>query len=342
MERIVKTFEEFITESFWGDIHKRSIGDEVRSEDGTIIGKTEDGTSLVLGVNASSDGTVVEFDDDPILRFGDNLYVAIVSDDNTDVFYAFDEDKDINDGDGNMTRCFEVDSSLRTKYDFKPLRAIIQTIKNEDLFWDDDLFFEFDVDVRYKWTTVDIRDDERFRLFYDRNDAIEYAVEREIKGLEESLIEEEDVERWIDIHGYDIFDTDWFEDATRELQEFYYDDRDEDDIINDLLDAGIIEDSEEYFELDEDGNIDHTQPKFDYRDYKDKYVDNVMKDIDNYVEYYIENNDIDDNVKNHIDFDKLARSAVKIDGPELAIAGYDGVEREETVDGTTYYIYREK
>ena len=83
-----------------------------------------------------------------ILEFGRKLYVAIISDGKTDYYYALDGGKDLEDGDGNMTKCFEVDSTLRTEYDFKPLKAFIQDVDNNDIEWDDDVFFDLKISMR--------------------------------------------------------------------------------------------------------------------------------------------------------------------------------------------------
>ena len=50
--------------------------------------------------------------------------------------------------------------------------------------------------------------------------------------------------------------------------------------------------------------------------------------------------DVREKIEDYIKYDRLAQLIVEADGPESTIASYDGVEREETVDGQTYYIYR--
>ena len=111
------------------------------------------------------------------------------------------------------------------------------------------------------------------------------------------------------------------------------------DAIDALLSREIIEDTEEYFDLDEDGEIDHTLPKFDYQDYKDEYVEKSMEDLGDFVDEYVLRFGYD-GIEEYIDFDKVGEMYVDIDGPAHWLAYYDGVEIEETVDGQTYYIYR--
>lgn len=336
-ENFVQKMSDFLDESVWNDIRRRGNG-EIKKEEGTKIGTSEDGQPIVLGSSASSDGTLVQFDGEYILRFGNNLYVAIVSDGDTDSYYALDGGMDLADGDGNMSKCFEADSSLREEHDFKPLRALIQSIDNNDTEWDDDSFWDLNVDVRSKWIEFELPDT-KYRLFFDRDVAVSYAIDLEENLLDEEKPSEEDIERWRNMFGTGWFDEDWFNDCLQEYYESTYDDLNEEDAIEELLRREIIEDTEEYFDLDEDGEIDHSLPKFDVQDYKDQYVEKRMGEIDDYVEEYIFQLGTEE-IENHINTRKLAEKIIETDGPESMIAGYDGVEREEEIDGITYYIYR--
>ena len=103
--------------------------------------------------------------------------------------------------------------------------------------------------------------------------------------------------------------------------------------------VNVIEDSEDYFGLDDDGDIDHSMPKFDYQDYGDVYAEKYIENINDVIDEFISNFGYD-GIENYIKYDRLAKLIVEADGPESTIASYDGVEREETVDGQTYYIYR--
>ena len=90
---------------------------------------------------------------------------------------------------------------------------------------------------------------------------------------------------------------------------------------------------------DEDGEIDHTLPKFDYQDYKDKYVEKSMEDLGDLVDEYVFRFGYD-GIEEYIDFDKVGEMYVDIDGPAHWLAYYDGVEREQRIDDVIYYIYR--
>ena len=346
-ENFIKSMSEFINESTWGSIRNRVNGEEVRKEQGVKIGQTDDGEKLMLSSAAFTDGDIVDFDGESIVRFGNDIYVVILSDGDTDSYYAFDNRMDISGGEGNMSKCFEADSSLREEYDFKPLRALIQTIENNDTEWYDDSFWDLTVDVRTKWIDFTIVRDTEYRLFFDRDDAIEYAIDSEERLFDEMDFsqpytydsEESCIKHYYDLFGTEWFDKDWFKDALQESYEFSYDDYGEERCIEELIKHKIIEDTEEYFDLDEDGEIDHTLPKFDVQDYKDQYVEKMMGEIDDYVEEYISQCG-EEEIKDHINTRRLAELCIEKYGPGPTISGYDHVEREEEIDGTTYYIYR--
>lgn len=333
-ESVIESCSDFLNESVWGGMLDRGEG-EVKKEDGRLIGKLEDGTRLILSNTAFADGDLVDFDGENVYNIWGNIHIAIITDGEADYYYAFDNNIDPEDSDGNMTKCFETDSSLRTDYDLKPLIAIIQAMDD----WDDDCFFDMDISVYEKHIDFEPSRWISYVLYFDRDDAIEDAISLEEELLDSMDISREDIDRWKSYFGNDFIDEDWFKEVYEEMDKSYYDELDEDDAIEELLRYEIIEDSEEYFGLDEDGEIDHTQPEFDYKDYRDKYVEKRMDDIDDFVEQYIFDFGID-GVKNQIDIHKLAELIVNKDGPESTIASYDSVEREEEVDGTTYYIYR--
>ena len=139
--------------------------------------------------------------------------------------------------------------------------------------------------------------------------------------------------------GDDFLDEKSMETDLKDSMESYYNDLDEDDAIEELLRYNVIEDTEDYFGLDEDGDIDHSIPKFDYQYYGDVYAEKYIENINDVIDEFISNFGYD-GIENYIKYDRLAKLIVEADGPESTIASYDGVEREETVDGQTYYIYR--
>ena len=60
------------------------------------------------------------------------------------------------------------------------------------------------------------------------------------------------------------------------------------------------------------------------------------RQLNNYIDECLE---IPDNIRPYFDEEKWKRDA-RMDGRGHIISSYDGCEYEETVEGTTYYIYR--
>ena len=345
-----------ITESIWSDIQDRSMGKTVKKEDGMIIGQLEDGTKLIMSNEAWTDGgELVDFGGSNIYTFnesGEEVYIAVINEGDTDVYYRYDEDSE---NVANMIRCFEADESLRTNNDFGMLRALM----NQDE-WDNDDFDELEVSIEGNYENFEFSGFE-FIIYDDidkaKDDAVEDAINIEketLEGLKNELsqkylssTESENIRKrfhsFIDNIrnncGNDGFDEDELKGVFEESFEFDYDNLDEEDAIDVLLRWEIIEDTEEYFDLDEDGEIDHTLPKFDYQDYKDKYVEKSMEDLGDFVDEYVLRFGYD-SIEEYIDFDKVGEMYVDIDGPAQWLAYYDSVEREQRIDDVIYYIYR--
>ena len=334
-ENVIKSCTDFIGESAWGDMMRRGSGEQIRSDEGRIIGTLEDGTRLILSNEAFADGDLVDFDGSNIYIFNESgdepTYVSVISDGKTDVYYKYDEDLE---DPVNMVRCFEADSTIRSINDFGSLRAIM----NQDE-WDNDYLNGLNVKVKNHSVDFNLNQWCEFSVYEDRDWAIEDAKEYEEDFLDSEVFTKEGVERYRRVLGDDFLDENQIKEDLKESQESYYDDLDEDDAIDELIRRKIIEDTEDYFEVDEDGDIDHSQPKFDYNDYKDAYVEKYIDNINDYIDEYISNFGYD-GIESYIDKRKLAEKIIESDGPESIIAGYDNVEREERIDYITYYIYR--
>lgn len=355
-ESVIESCSDFLNESLWTDIQSRSAGDTIKKEEGRIIGTLEDGTKLIISNDAFSDGELVDFDGSNIYTFNESgnepIYVAVISDENTDVYYKYDEDsEDV----ANMVRCFDADESLRTNNDFGMLRALM----NQDE-WDNSDIDNLEVSIIDNYVKFDFSGVE-FIIYDDidkaKDDAVESAIEIEkesLEGLKNELSQKyisstesknirERFHKFIDnirnICGNDGFDEDKLKDTFEESFEYDYDEFDEEDAINALLSKEIIEDTEEYFNVDEDGDIDHSLPKFDYQDYKDKYVEKSLEDLDDFVDEYVFRFGYD-GIEEYIDFDKVGEKYVDNEGPGNWLAGYDSEDREQRIDDVTYYIYR--
>ena len=323
-----------ITESIWSDIQDRSMGN-VRKEDGMIIGQLEDGTKLIIPNEAWEEGgKLVDFGGSNIYTFdesGDKCYIAVINEGDTDVYYRYDEDsEDV----ANMIRCFEADVDLRKNNDFGALKAMM--MQNE---WDNGDFDDLDVDVLSDYVSIRVGQSYEFAIYEDRDKAIDYAISLEKDLLDSDVFTEGSVTRFRNILGDDFLDEKSMESDLKDSMESYYNDLDEDDAIEELLRYNAIEDTEDYFGLDEDGDIDHSIPKFDYQDYGDVYAEKYIENIGDVIDEFISNFGYN-GIENYVNYDRLAQLIIETDGPESVIASYDGVEREETVNGQTYYIYR--
>lgn len=323
-----------ITESIWSDIQDRSMGN-VRKEDGRIIGQLKDGTKLIMPNEAWTDGgELVDFGGSNIYTFnesGEEVYIAVINEGDTDVYYKYDEDSETV---ANMIRCFEADESLRTNNDFGMLRALM----NQDE-WDNGDFDDLDVDVLSDYVSIRVGQSYEFTIYEDRDKVINYAISLEKDLLDSDVFTEGSVTRFRNILGDDFLDEKSMESDLKDSMESYYNDLDEDDAIEELLRYNVIEDTEDYFGLDEDGDIDHSIPKFDYQDYGDVYAEKYIENIGDVIDEFISNFGYN-GIENYVNYDRLAQLIIETDGPESVIASYDGVEREETVNGQTYYIYR--
>lgn len=88
--------------------------------------------------------------------------------------------------------------------------------------------------------------------------------------------------------------------------------------------------------------IDEAQEKIDDDDYlvltDEEADDKREEELDNYLEDCIYP-ELQENLKQYFD-DESRKSDARYDWRGHSIASYDGNENEETVNGTTYYIYR--
>ena len=335
-ESFIKTCSDFLEESIWSDMQDRSSGETVKKEDGRIIGQLEDGTKLVMSNDAWADGgELVEFDEGNIYTFdesGDKIYVAVMENpQNRDVYYRYDEDsEDV----VNMIECFETDDDLRKSNEFGVLKAIMR--QNE---WDDGDFDDLDVKVGRDYVEITVGQSYEFAVYEDRDKVIDYAIDLEKNLLKSSTFTKDVVTRFRNILGDDFLDEKSMETDLKDSMESYYNDLDEDDAIEELLRYNVIEDTEDYFGLDEDGDIDHSIPKFDYQDYGDVYAEKYIENIGDVIDEFISNFGYN-GIENYVNYDRLAQLIIETDGPESVIASYDGVEREQRIDDVTYYIYR--
>lgn len=108
------------------------------------------------------------------------------------------------------------------------------------------------------------------------------------------------------------------------------DDYDTEEQSEALIKYGLVEKTEEYFELD------YNSPLFDDDDYSDEFGEKMSEDYT-----------VDDEIFNssgilyhyYYDLRKLAELCVDVDGPEKELSTETGEEYEVSVDDETFYIY---
>ena len=326
-----KDLPKSLNESVWSEVQSQAAGDTIKAEDGTLVGSLPDGTNLVIPPGYTIDGEIVKFDDGIAYQLDDDITIVVVNKDGTDTYFRYDEDAETV---ANLIESFTADDSLRNENEFGALKAVIQTAEwygGEEL---DGL--EVDLYSRYSRFTSG---NEEYILFDDHDNAEEYAY-NSLRDTIDGISDSTTVKRWYNLFGDDVFNVKDIEQAMRERFDSWYDDYIEfGDAVENLIKLGIVEETDEYFEVDEDGDVDTELPKFDPEDYREAFIEKQMDDIDDVVYELISDLGYSE-LGNYLDYDKLTEEILKTDGIGSEIASYDGEEREVDVDGTTYYIYR--
>lgn len=141
-------------------------------------------------------------------------------------------------------------------------------------------------------------------------------------------------------------DTDWFEDAYREMYESYsYDIEYESDdvygnrLVRECYEAGLIDDDD--FGVDENGDVNYEDCLLDTDDLATRLTDYLVDTVDDFVEQYkfeFGEEQLSEVVKryNLVDWDAVIEETKELDGRGSMLAGYDGIE----IDYDDYYIYR--
>ena len=126
------------------------------------------------------------------------------------------------------------------------------------------------------------------------------------------------------------------EGMTREEALEIIEDYDNDEFIDQLLSFGLIEETEDYFELD------YSSPKFDEDEKIEEMAEKMKDDIDDPIDEYISN--FGELYSSFYDLDKLAEEIVDCDGIAHFLSNRDEEGYEVEIDDedgteTTYYCY---
>ena len=308
----------------------RTSNGGVRREDGEVIGKTDDGKNIIVSSDLLAFGKPIYFGDLPYMYVEDyDGYIVCLNSGNNDCICTIDNDEDSNKA--NVVELFTCSTSLREK-EFGPLLAVMEC-------WGIDNFDDLgSADIKDYRDHMKIETNGReFLIFFDHDDAYELAVESTKDHLDGNLTRSE-LKRFYEFFGDDFLDVDGMEEELRYSYESMFDDFEEDDAIEELIRLNIIKETEDYFDVDEDGDVDTTMPKFDYGDYKDEYVDKMMDGIFNVADEFTTNFGYE-SLEQFTDYDKLSRLIVDDDGVGNSIASYDGEENHYVINGEEYYVY---
>lgn len=195
----------------------------------------------------------------------------------------------------------------------------------------------------------DIKEGYRENIFEVDEGSREYLVVTEDEAREEakesilSLIDDLGLQSFtksaIDYIVDNFVDRDWFEDALRELEESYVEDIEEETygqdkyanrLIEELVDAGILDD-EDLVPEDEDDEDSLLTYDGDLDSLKEEYVEHLLYGAGDPVEYYIDNFGHEDfkdvcEQNNLIDWDAVADYCIDEDGIAHNLSTYDGKE----------------
>lgn len=197
---------------------------------------------------------------------------------------------------------------------------------------------------------VDGYDDDIFEC-----NGAEYAVLTDSEA-DEAVVDE--IENSIDDLGLEAFtpsfqdwiienaidNPSWFEEALQEDMEYYVDNMDEEELINELLERGYLsEDDVHYEEDDEDMEHPLINDENKLQDARESYTSWLVEDAGDAYDWYKRNfgeNQVRDLIKNGeigLDCETIADEATSWDGRGHFLSWYDGQEIELEDD---LYAYR--
>lgn len=326
-ESFIKNYDEFVNETVFGDMLKRSYSDTSRKEDGRFVATIKDVGTLTISPDYYT-SQIVEFDGNPYIYIEDiDAYVVVFENGS---YFRFDPD--IDDG-PTLVPYFNAPHKL-----IDSNFAQIRILASECNYTAED-FDDVDIVFTDEYAYVTLTSGEEYFIFDDEDVATEHAINDTKDLLESYKPGKDDFNRWRGLFGDDFLDVDGINDALKESFETYIDDLDYEDKIEEFINCELIEKTEEYFGVDEDDEIDIWDTKFDEDEMSEKYVENRMNQVLDPVEEMEFQYGIEELIE-YIDYDKLAELCVNMDGRGNSIASYDSKEIEVSFEGTYYYIYR--
>lgn len=109
-------------------------------------------------------------------------------------------------------------------------------------------------------------------------------------------------------------------------------DYDEDELISNMIEYGVVDKSEDYF------NLDYTSPKFNIYEMKENFKESILESgVESMVDVFL--SDFRKLDSSYCDFDKLAELEIDLNGCGNWISSYDGEEYFCEIDDDEYFCY---
>lgn len=134
------------------------------------------------------------------------------------------------------------------------------------------------------------------------------------------------------IVGNAIDNSEWFDEALEEDMNYYVDDLSDDEVVENAIDYGVIDEDDAYVE-DEDGN-EEINPDLDIEDLGEKLVQALIDEQDDAYTWYVDSfgeKSVRDLIKDGtltLDYQAIADEVISWDGRGNSLASYDGDEIE--------------
>lgn len=346
---VIESYEEYtsrVNEGLWKSGVRRSQTGDIRKEEGIKVifplGKVilkDLGCGLPYKLNP---------DDNQYWYYieSNDMYIFGYDNDGEYTYFKYDEDNEDEDS-YHLTQLATSDYDM-TEDDFVLIKAMLDLDSSYE-----GMIFKTRNDNCY---TCEFDDDNKEYVIYDDYDAARDAAIENTKNLIDDIgTDEKSLDRWRGSLGDDFIDTDAMKEWQREDYDNYVNDIENENgehgnrLYDELMDAGFIEDTDEYFERvvddvenedeEDEGYLDYDSPLFDIDSMKEKLVDKLCDGYNDVIDWYTGNFGTD-GLENFIDNEKLAEMIVDSDGIGNSIASYDGDEFNFSEDGYDIYIYR--
>lgn len=165
------------------------------------------------------------------------------------------------------------------------------------------------------------------------DDEADEAVVNDIENLIDDIGLEaftNSMKDWIVRNAID--NSEWFDEALEEDMNYYVDDLSDDEVVENAIDYGVIDEDDAYVE-DEDGNQE-INPDLDIEDLGEKLVQALVDNEPDAYTWYVDNfgeNSVRALIKEGtltLDYQAIADEVISWDGRGNSLASYDGDEIE--------------